>query len=283
MKNRSKGQLFDKMPKSQGNEALIASLRGTTKCPSFQWCGIDWTTAMENGRQIHEGQSWMWYDGGQVWYDDNELSLHIEKKPTTIHYWNGKIYKPQLAVGTIRSVQAFGYGRFSAEIQLPKGRNLWPAFWVVGEGAWPNHGEIDITEQWTNKRGGYFKIGKPQPPYIIPLTYWDTTTNIHWFDDYYQYWNYDGHRSVGSRRLPLLCSLKNPTNHFVKYEVEWKPDKITFFVNGHIIRSYGNDVAKWLNDTLQHVIIDLWTTGLDYTLETPMLIRNFKYTPLVTN
>lgn len=277
MKDRSKGQLFDKMPKSQGNEALIASHRGATKRQSFRWCDTDWTSAMEGGRQIHVGQPWMWYDGSQVWHDDNELSLHIEKKTTTIHHWDGETYKPQLAVGTIRSVQAYGYGTFSADIILPKGRNLWPAFWLVGEGRWPENGEIDVCEAWTNRFGGYYKISKPQFPYIIPLNYWDITTNIHWQE------GYGKHGFTGSRMLPLLFSLKNPTNHFVKYEVEWMPDKITFFVNGHAIRSYGNDVAKWLNDTLQHIIFDLWTTGLDYTLETPMLIRNFKYTPLVTN
>lgn len=42
------------------------------------------------------------------------------------------------------------YGRFEARIQLPWGRGLWPAFWLLGancdEVIWPQCGEIDIME-----------------------------------------------------------------------------------------------------------------------------------------
>jgi beta-glucanase (GH16 family) len=42
------------------------------------------------------------------------------------------------------------YGRFEARIQLPWGRGLWPAFWMLGanidEVDWPQCGEIDIME-----------------------------------------------------------------------------------------------------------------------------------------
>lgn len=243
----------------------------------IDFCNYQWTTAMEGGRIIHPDLPWMWYDCDAVYVEDSTAELNAYREPNTIHHWDGKTYHPTVACGLLRSVDTFSYGTFSAEIQLPKGRNLWPAFWLVGGGErdWPADGEIDICEAWTNRFGGYFKMGIPQPPYLVPS--WNTTTNIHWQED-------DGrHGYAGSRRLPLLFSLKRPAHNFVKYEVEWMPDKITFFVNGHAIRSYGNDVAKWLNDTLQHIIFDLWTTGLDYTLETPMLIRNFKYTPLVTN
>ncbi len=42
------------------------------------------------------------------------------------------------------------HGRFEARIQLPRGRGLWPAFWLLGSdiGAvgWPECGEIDVME-----------------------------------------------------------------------------------------------------------------------------------------
>lgn len=42
-------------------------------------------------------------------------------------------------------------GRVEARIKVPKGRGLWPAFWMLGEGfplanPWPGCGEIDILE-----------------------------------------------------------------------------------------------------------------------------------------
>lgn len=41
------------------------------------------------------------------------------------------------------------YGRYEARIQLPYGKGIWPAFWLLGanEGeVWPQKGEIDIME-----------------------------------------------------------------------------------------------------------------------------------------
>ncbi len=42
------------------------------------------------------------------------------------------------------------YGRFEARIQMPLGRGLWPAFWMLGadisQVPWPGCGEIDIVE-----------------------------------------------------------------------------------------------------------------------------------------
>jgi beta-glucanase (GH16 family) len=243
----------------------------------IDFCDFKWTTAMEGGRLIHTGQPWMWYDCDAVWCIDGENALlSAYREPNAIHHWDGKTYRPTVACGLLRSVDTFGYGTFSAKIQLPKGRNLWPAFWLVGDGKedWPADGEIDIMEAWTNRFGGYFKLGIPQPPYLIPS--WNTTTNIHWQED-------DGrHGYTGSRRLPLLFSLKRPAHNFIKYEVEWRPDIITFRVNGKRVRTYGYHVAKHLHDKKMHIIIDLWTMSEDFTYDSPMKIRNFEYKPLET-
>ena len=257
----------------------------------IDFCNYQWTTAMEGGRIIHTGQPWMWYDENCVktssmMFDgilihkgsdqsDNYAELIATSKPKEIHHWDGKVYNPTVACGLICSLDKFGYGHFSAEIQLPKGKNLWPAFWLVGSGEpWPKAGEIDIMEGWTNRFGGYYKIGKPQPPYFIPLNYWNTTTNVHWGKDKKH------HESCGSRRLPIIFSLKRPAHNFIKYEVEWRPNTITFYANGHRVRTYGWKVAQHLLNKKMHVIFDLWTTGEDFTCDTPMKIRNFEYKPL---
>jgi beta-glucanase (GH16 family) len=42
------------------------------------------------------------------------------------------------------------YGRIEARIKLPRGKGLWPAFWMLGSNSdtaiWPQCGEIDIME-----------------------------------------------------------------------------------------------------------------------------------------
>ena len=40
----------------------------------------------------------------------------------------------------------FTYGTASARMRLPAGAGLWPAFWVLGGGRWPDTGEIDVME-----------------------------------------------------------------------------------------------------------------------------------------
>jgi Glycosyl hydrolases family 16 len=49
----------------------------------------------------------------------------------------------------------FTYGTVSARIKLTAGAGLWPAFWTLGTGRWPDTGEMDIMENvgdpsWTN-------------------------------------------------------------------------------------------------------------------------------------
>ena len=45
---------------------------------------------------------------------------------------------------------AQAYGRFEARMQLPAGKGIWPAFWLLGDSigtvGWPGAGEIDILE-----------------------------------------------------------------------------------------------------------------------------------------
>ncbi|MBN2656568.1 MAG: glycoside hydrolase family 16 protein [Spirochaetales bacterium] len=50
--------------------------------------------------------------------------------------------------------QLFRYGKIAARIQLPYGKGIWPAFWMLGDNvdetggnqSWPGCGEIDIAE-----------------------------------------------------------------------------------------------------------------------------------------
>jgi beta-glucanase (GH16 family) len=60
------------------------------------------------------------------------------------------------------------YGRIEANIKLPAGRGLWPAFWALGAAhdnvGWPWCGEIDIMESLgDNPFTAYGSIHGPQP------------------------------------------------------------------------------------------------------------------------
>ena len=52
---------------------------------------------------------------------------------------------------TTKGTYSHGYGRYEADLQLPAGQGLWPAFWLLGTDidtvGWPDCGEVDILEQ----------------------------------------------------------------------------------------------------------------------------------------
>lgn len=45
-----------------------------------------------------------------------------------------------------RSKFEFTYGTASARMKIASGAGLWPAFWALGNGKWPDSGEIDMME-----------------------------------------------------------------------------------------------------------------------------------------
>ena len=246
----------------------------------INWCGYEWECTM-GGRLIHPGQPWMWYSDKNVSIDKNNvMHLSVTRDPKDIKYWDGRTYHPSMAVGTVRTHTAFRYGTFSAEIKLPKGYNLWPAFWMSGEYWWPP--EIDIIECWSGNND-YFKWQIAQPPYICPS--WRVTTNVHYNDKKNGELVKD---AVGSRNIPWLKQSKNPTENFIEYKCVWMPDSIKFYANGHLVRKVGKAVAHKLTENLKDerfdmdVIFDLWCENPDeykVSMETEMLIKNFKYTP----
>lgn len=246
----------------------------------FNWCGYNWTSEMEGGRLIHPGFPYYWYDEEQVvTIEDNLLGLYQTYKPVEIKHWDGKIYNPTLACGTIRSIEDFSFGRFSCEIKLPHGYNLWPSFWLSGSGNWPP--EIDIMEAWSYD-DNYFKYTIPQFPYFSPS--WKTTTNVHYNNASLE------HESVGSRNISIFKQFKNPAENFIEYAVEWKRDSIKFYANKKLIRTVKEKECNYLIENLIHpengfkmnVIFNVWTENPKFynvAMLSPMLIRNFKYTP----
>lgn len=260
------------------------------------WCGHEWQTCMEGYRLIHPDNPWQWYSERCVRITDSGvLVLTMEKDPRQIKYWDGKIYNPEYGVGTLRSVEAFSYGTFKAKIMCPRGKNLWPSFWLScketkqefeferkfrGRSLWPAGGEIDIMEAWTDN-DRYFRLFIAQPPYICPS--WRTTTNVHYEIN-------EVHKSIGSRNIPWCKQPKSPSMNYIEYEVEWLPDKITIKANGKIVRqdtkSAKTITEHWKSIGMKPgmaVIFNVWMDNPAYndvSIYNDMYIKDFTYTPM---
>lgn len=247
---------------------------------SFKWCGYEWKCAMEGGRLIYPDNPWYWMDKNNVVIaDDGTIELALTHNSKRIGHWNGKVYEPTEACGTIRSVEAFSYGTFSADVKVPHGYNLWPSFWLSGDANWPP--EIDIMEAWTYD-DNCFVWTQPAFPWLNPG--WKTTNNIHYLKD-----NMDK-THAGSDNISIFKQWKNPMDNFVNYKVEWLPDSITFYVNDKVVRRAGKEIANDLVTNIKNkekgfkmnAIFNIWCENPDeYEVEciTPMQVKNFKYEP----
>ncbi len=116
--------------------------------------------------------------------------------------------------GWVESKQAYNtqYGYIESRIKIPYGFGFWPAFWTfLGDGvSGSNAAEIDIFEM------------------LGHLPNDNVTTNIH-----YEY--PDGDPYFQKSELDYF----DYTDWHI-YGVEWSPDRIVWYIDGHAIRTYYN-------------------------------------------
>lgn len=109
---------------------------------------------------------------------------------------------------------AWQYGKIAARIQLPYGKGIWPAFWMLGaniaenggDTPWPQSGEIDILEMYGSRNNGRVEA------------------NIHYAN------RKDRHESMGAESYTLEDGWFADAFHV--FEIEWDEEGIEWFVDG---------------------------------------------------
>jgi beta-glucanase (GH16 family) len=129
----------------------------------------------------------------------------------------------------------FTYGTVSARMKLPPGSGLWPAFWMLGNGPWPDTGEIDVMEN----------VGEPD---------W-VSTALHGP-------GYFGDTPIGSRSQ---FTPPDDIAHWHVYSARWSPDTIAFKVDGATTYTVTRlDIQKygaWAFDNPKFIILNLALGG----------------------
>lgn len=133
------------------------------------------------------------------------ITLRSEPTPTTDRCWYGPCRYSSARLKT-QGLFTKAYGRVEARIRVPRGRGMWPAFWMLGANTdsvgWPQGGEVDIMEN----RG--------REPNIV-------------------YGTAHGPGYSGSNGIGGADTLSSPAyDGFHVYAVEWQPDEIRWYVDG---------------------------------------------------
>jgi beta-glucanase (GH16 family) len=129
----------------------------------------------------------------------------------------------------------FTHGIAAARIKLPAGAGLWPAFWLLGTGRWPDTGEIDIMEN----------VGDPS---------W---TNVALHGP-----GYSGNTPLVARRS--FPAPADSTGWHV-YAVEWTTSGFVFSVDGDVFyrptRAEVEKFGRWAYDTPKFLILNFALGG----------------------
>jgi beta-glucanase (GH16 family) len=188
---------------------------------------------------IVTGGGWRTVNNEQQAYIDSTDVLAVGHGVLTIHPRarggfhppDGKTYDFVSGRVDTRDRFEFTYGTAAARMKLPAGAGLWPAFWALGNGRWPDTGEIDIMEN----------VGDPS---------W-TSVALHgpgYFGD-----------------TPLVKRAPVDVTKWHVYSVDWTNDLLVFRIDGkEIYRVAKPDVEKygrWAYDNPKHLILNLALGG----------------------
>jgi beta-glucanase (GH16 family) len=120
-------------------------------------------------------------------------------------------------------------------MKLAAGAGLWPAFWALGDGRWPDTGEIDIMEN----------VGDPA---------W-TSVALH------------GPGYFGNTPLVMRAPFTGPSTatDWHVYAVDWTPDALVFTVDERevyrVTRAMVEAHGRWAFDNPKHLILNLALGG----------------------
>lgn len=189
------------------------------------------------------------YDLGAGGWGNGELETYTDSRRNSQLDGNGNlvITARREADGTSTSARLKSegtytaqYGRVEARIKIPRGQGIWPAFWMlgadIGQVGWPACGEIDVMENV-----GY-------EPALVHGTV---------------------HGPGYSGANGISATYRNPSgtafaDDFHVFGVDWRPDSITWTVDGTAYRTVTRaDVGSnpWVFDGPFFVILNVAVGG----------------------
>lgn len=215
--------------------------------PSYPGYQLDWVDEFD-GPDIDPS---IWARAVGPGNGNNELQYYTNS-PSNARIEDGKLIieaRKEKKAGwpyTSAKLQTLGrksmrYGRIEARAKLPRGTGSWPAIWMLPENGlaygkgWPDSGEIDIMEH----------VGFD--PGVVHFT-------VH---------TSDYNHKIGTQRTAVQ-TVADADAAFHTYAMEWTPDAVRTFVDGHQgfeFKREPGDWRKWPFDTPFYLILNLACGG----------------------
>jgi beta-glucanase (GH16 family) len=129
-----------------------------------------------------------------------------------------------------RSKFDFTYGTAAARVKLTAGAGLWPAFWALGNGNWPDTGEMDILENVGDPAWVNFALHGP---------------------------NYSGAAGLAKRKY---FGTPDDITGWHVYAMRWTNGALVFFVDDReeyrMSRAMVERHGRWAYDNPKHLIVN---------------------------
>ena len=218
------------------------------KAPLTKGWKLKWADEF-NQKGLPNANNWTYDVGGTGW-GNNEKQYYTSADSANVKVANGNLAiiarkedKEKMNYTSARLATRkkfdFKYGRIEVRAQLPKGRGLWPAIWMLPTdwkyGNWPKSGEIDIMEH----------VG------FDPDTVHATVHT--------QSFNHSINTQKGAK-----FSVKDLYSGFHIFAAEWWEDRIDFFVDEQKVFTFkntGKGMAEWPFDQNYHLLLNVAVGG----------------------
>jgi beta-glucanase (GH16 family) len=182
---------------------------------------------------------------------NNELQAYVDSSATT-YIENGMLvirpqYSPKFNTadgqqfdfisGRLNTSNKFDftYGTAEARIKMSAGDGLWPAWWMLGNGKWPDCGEIDIMEYVGEADWASAAVHGP---------------------------GYSGETPFVNR---LYFDKGHDITQWHVYAVDWTPDALIFKYDGIVMFRVSKKMAehygKWAFDNKKYLILNFALGG----------------------
>jgi len=211
---------------------FVHNATGAPSAPATHWTRE--TGTGNNGWGNGESQVYT-SDLSNAFVEDGTLHIVANKTGTSITSARLKSDLPDLDP----------YGYIEVRAKLPAETGAWPAIWMLGNGTWPDTGEIDIVE-WARM----FADNQAQAA-------------IHFKGD-----NNQSITSYGNTAFKASTTLSTDIDSFHTYQLWWSPDAIRVGVDGDVTTAYfeylkpaGATASWWPYDHPMDLILNVAVGG----------------------